>query len=458
MGDNERSRRRFLRASGLLGAVGLAGCTSVLEETTATPPDVDDASDVEPLVPSETPTATATSPESETAAATATATPEPSVTIGVSEPMDRQRPDLPERPEPDWVVAADGSGDYESLGDAIRVAKSGETIALRAGTYEITSDEQTDDGLQFVGAGRSETSLRVETEVLGPSTHSFHGLTIPEFPELGGRTAGPQVRFYDCSVEPPLVPADDRRGTVTAVRSRFGSRVKTVALEARGCLFEGSVNHRTVRVTDCLFSAGTGSAITPREMERCVFESPADVSLTEGDRVADTVFSGVRVQTRGITDTSALTNCRFRQPDGSTQVARFDGPCDVTHSRFHGSCSPSCQSLFANVFEADGDVDHFIDGTGPTQLYANAFVDGGIRIDSVWGPDRCDKESAAYLEPAGIGNYYSEFDESDGNDDGVLDLPYPIPGGAKLTDRYPLASADLTQYLPLDTDFEACGY
>lgn len=80
MADNERSRRRFLQGCTALGAVGIAGCTGVLEETTATPPEVDDTDEVDPLASTETDTATPTrtEPESgETEAPTETATPKP---------------------------------------------------------------------------------------------------------------------------------------------------------------------------------------------------------------------------------------------------------------------------------------------------------------------------------------------------------------------------------------------
>lgn len=468
MADNERSRRRFLRASGLLGAVGVAGCSSLLEETTSTPPEVGETSDVEPLASTETdtpaagatPTAatdSAGTEPAETETPTATATPGPSVTIGVAEEIDRQRPQIPDQPDPDWVVAGDGSGDYESLGDAIRIAKEGETIGLKAGTYEITDNGQTKDKeLQFVGAGRSATTLNVTTDLVDWATFAFHGLTVQKFPEFGASNV--ELRFYDCSVEPSLVPQRGLQATLVAVRSRFGSRTKTVSLDAKGCLFEGEVYHRNVRATDCRFVAGADTQFTAKKLRRCVFEAPADVGLQDGDDLSNTVFTGLQLEILGTGEASEIANCRFRRPDGATQVARFQGICDVTYSRFDGSCVPNCRFLFANVFEADGDVDYYIDGKIPPQLYANAFVGGGIRVDSVRGPIGCDSESAAYLEAAGIGNYYGTLDESDEDGDGVIDLPYPIPGEAKLTDRYPLASADIKQYLPLSTDFEVCGY
>lgn len=459
MGDNERSRRQFLRASGLLGAVGLAGCASVLEETTSTPPEVGETTEVDPLVSTETdtpagattPTAGADSADtdpSETETPTATATPEPSVTIGVSEGIDRQRPDVPEQPEPNWVVAADGSGDYESLDDAIRIAKDGEVIELKAGTYEIASEGQ----LQFVGAGRSETTVTVTEDGVDGSEFSFHNLTVAEMPPVDDIR---DLRFYDCLVETSIeVVRSNRSYSAHAVRCRFLEFVDAELLEASGCLFESEVGPIYMRVSDCRFESGAES-FTAESLERCVFEEPVDLRLQGGEAISDTVFAGVSIDILNAREPSLVTNCHFQQPDDSTGVASFTGNGDVRFCRFEGACDPSCRSLFANEFTANGEVEYFIDGRAPSEFVANVFDGADIRVDSL--RNDFDYKTAPYLEAAELGNYYSGHDESDENGDGIVDLPYPIPGEMGLTDRYPLASDDIGKYLPVTAECDFCG-
>ncbi|QLH77304.1 hypothetical protein HZS55_08360 [Halosimplex rubrum] len=454
MADDDRSRRQFLRASSVLGALGLAGCTGVLEETTATPPDAGETTEVPELVSTGTATPTAaeqpaTTGPTETDTPTATATPEPSVTIGVAEELDRQRPDLPEQPEPDWTVAADGSGDYESLSEAMRIAKDGEVIELKAGTYEITSGGE----IQFVGAGRSETTVNVTADGVNGSDFSFHGLTVAEMPAVAGLNTS--LRFYDCLVETSIEAARSSRSYgVHGVRSRFVESVNAELLEASGCLFESEASPVSMRVSDCRFESGT-KLFDAKSLERCVFDEPVSLRLQGGETVSDTVFTGVSVDVINARESGVITNCHFQQPDGSTEVASFTGNGDVRYCRFEGSCDPNCRSLFANEFTADGAVEYFIDGRAPSEFVANVFDGADIRVDSL--RNDFDYKTAPYLEAAELGNYYSGHDESDEDGDDIVDLPYPISGEMGLTDRYPLASKDIARYLPVTAECEFCG-
>jgi|GEM_PF-3085909 len=454
MGDNEPSRRRFLAASAVLGSIGVAGCASVLEENTSTPPDVGETSEVDRLASTETDTPagaatqTAGSEPPETEAPTATPTPESSVTIGVSKAIDRQRPDPPEQPDPDWVVAADGSGDYDTVDDAIRIAKDGDVIELKAGTYEITSEGE----VQFVGAGRSQTTVTVTADSIDDPEFSFHDLTVAEMPAVDGQAT---LRFYDCLVE-TSIPAvrSSRSYSVHAVRCRFREFVDAELLEASGCLFESEIGPIDMRVSDCRFASGA-EPFNAESLERCVFEAPVDLRLQGGEAVSDTVFTGVSVETLNARDPGLIINCRFRQPDASAQVASFTGKCDVRFCQFEGACDPNCRALFANEFTADGEIEYFIDGRAPAEFVANVFDGAGIRVDSLH--DDFQYKTSPYLEAAELGNYYSVFDKSDENGDDIVDLPYPIPGEMGLTDRYPLASDDIAKYLPVTTECDFCG-
>jgi hypothetical protein len=209
-----------------------------------------------------------------------------------------------------------------------------------------------------------------------------------------------------------------------------------------------------MQVSDCRFTSGA-EPFNARSVERCVFDAPVEMRLQGGDAIFDTVFTGMSVEILNAREASRITNCRFRQPDGSSQVASFTGECHVRFCRFEGSCNPNCRALFANEFTADGEIEYFIDGRAPAEFVANVFDGASIRVDSLFNDFQY--KTSPYLEAAELGNYYGGFDESDENGDGIVDLPYPIPGELGLTDRYPLASDDIGKYLPVTAECDFCG-
>ncbi|WP_436909156.1 hypothetical protein [Halosimplex marinum] len=436
MEDNERSRRRFLRASGLLGAAGLAGCTGVLEETTATPPDVGEASDVEPLVPTESPTPTASPTPEETATETASPTPEP--------------PSEPTPPEPDFVVAADGSGDYDTVEKAKRVARAGAVIELKDGSYTWPLDQSESDltvakPLEFVGAGRDSTTLTVDsdpTEISSQEALTFWDLTL--------ESAGDRYFYVDAPVTANYVryrvPTRGWRGNLTV----YGS---FRAYESQIDLPDSTVSVRGLNLTSCAVDTSVyfegGISATD-----CGFAGPVRLS-DAGGRIHDcSLDAGVTLVD---TDSSNLTITNsVLHPDGDGYAVRMEngpgrwGPT-VLNSTVRGRIGETedgtsgCRLLEGNVFRADDiDADYFVDGRGASFIYRNAFRGADIRIDEA--------TVAVDADWSELGNYYPTYDNADEDGDGVIDLPRPIPGEGKVTDRYSLVNPDLSEYPPTDAD------
>lgn len=439
MGKHDSTRRWFLRASGLLGAVGLAGCSSLLEETTATPPDVGARSDVPELVSTET--ATPTPSDSATAeptdAETATATPEPD-------------PE-PTPPEPDFVVAADGSGDYGTIEKAKRVARKGAVIELKEGSYTWTIDQAESDlsigkPLEFVGAGRDSTTLTVDsdpTEISSQEALTFWNLTL--------ESAGDRYFYVDAPVTANYVryrvPTRGWRGNLTvyggfrAYESEIDLPESTVSvrgLNLTSCTVDTSVYFEgSISATDCSF----GDTVRLSEAGGRIH----DCSLDAGIALVDTDDRS------GLTVTNSVLH-----PDADGYAFRMEngpghwGPT-VRNSTVRGKIgetedgSSGLSLLEGNVFRADDiDADYFIDGRGASFIYRNVFLGADIRIDS---PNV--HVDADWSE---LGNYYPTFDKADEDGDGVIDLPRPIPGEGKVTDRYSLSKSNLSQYPPTDAD------
>jgi len=73
--------------------------------------------------------------------------------------------DNPQPPEARFVVAEDGSADYETLGDAFRVAESGDVIELKKGSYEIQPNPEEDgNSIILTGAGRDQTTVTITSD------------------------------------------------------------------------------------------------------------------------------------------------------------------------------------------------------------------------------------------------------------------------------------------------------
>jgi hypothetical protein len=114
-------------------------------------------------------------------------------------------------PEGGWTVAADGSGHFATITEAIAFAADGDTIRIRPGRYSETL-VLVQRALTFIGAGAESTTITysagsTETAVInvtGPSRVLFSGLQImQEFIPCGAgiRCGVPaEVTFEDCAI------------------------------------------------------------------------------------------------------------------------------------------------------------------------------------------------------------------------------------------------------------------
>jgi hypothetical protein len=114
-------------------------------------------------------------------------------------------------PEGGWIVAADGSGQFATITEAIAFAADGDTIRIRPGRYfEALGIVQR--ALTFIGAGAESTTITysasaTETAVInvsGPSRVLFSGLQITQesIPCGAGIRCGlpAEVVFEDCAI------------------------------------------------------------------------------------------------------------------------------------------------------------------------------------------------------------------------------------------------------------------
>lgn len=94
------------------------------------------------------------------------------------------------------TVARDGTGDYTSIQEAVDVARSGDTIRIRAGSYPEDVTVHSKEGLKLVGEGKDQVIILGRERVgvfhigkwpYGASNIEISGMTINEH---GGHAMG----------------------------------------------------------------------------------------------------------------------------------------------------------------------------------------------------------------------------------------------------------------------------
>ncbi len=332
-------------------------------------------------------------------------------------------------------------------------------IGIQSGSYEVTfggDDLDIEKSLTLVGAGREETTVAIDGPqqeismsdnavdywhvtveplrengfVYADSSWSlaYAAYNVPTRGWKGGAQIGTTVDAYETVFDAAPVSSD----AVSGVREDLSEfTLKVGVLEAEGCTFRRPVDLQEVTVGDSRFASAvrlrnSTSSFSGGEISNSRFDD--GVALVDGSSGEFTIRrseiypneDGVAVTAASGGATSSVLNSMIfgRIVDGGDfGLARLEG----------------------NVFQADEvDVELFIDGYGADRISVNAFRGGDIRIDS--------GQPTVFDGDRELGNYYSAFDETDEDDDGVLDLPRPIPGDGGLSDQYPLATDDLSQY------------
>ena len=118
----------------------------------------------------------------------------------------------PPLPQPDFVVAQDGSTDYETIGDALDDAEAGNVILVKPGLYEETIEIEEDEGpFTIVGEDPATTVLDADGEYAAVTLKSdgnrVSGLTIK-----GGESHGIYIPGGRQNVDRCLIIGNGDRG------------------------------------------------------------------------------------------------------------------------------------------------------------------------------------------------------------------------------------------------------
>jgi len=129
----------------------------------------------------------------------------------------------PALPQPDFVVAQDGSTDYQAIGDALDEAQAGDVILIRPGLYEETIEIEEDEGpFTLVGEDPATTVLDADSEyaaiTLRSNGNRIAGLTI-----TGGESHGIYIPGGRLNLDYCLIVDNGDRGIYISTMSGSGS-------------------------------------------------------------------------------------------------------------------------------------------------------------------------------------------------------------------------------------------
>ncbi|UIO99468.1 hypothetical protein Hbl1158_13195 [Halobaculum sp. CBA1158] len=366
----------------------------------------------------------------------------------------------PTAPEPRFVVDDSGDGDYETLQEAYRVAQDGDVIGIESGSYEVTfggDDLDIEKSLTLVGAGREETTVAIdgpqqEISMSGNAVDYWHvtveplrengfvysdaswslsyaTYNVPTRGWKGGAQIGTKIDAYETVFDAAPISSD----SVSGVREDLSEFVLKIGiLEAEDCTFRRPIDVQEVAVEDSRFT----SPVRLRD----------STSSFSGGEISNTRFDNGITIVNGSAGEFTIRRSEIR-PDGdgtAVTASSGGGESSILNSTIFGRIVDGgdfgLARLEGNVFRAEeADIEFFIDGYGADRIVVNAFRDGDIRIQN--------GQPTVFDDERGLGNYYSAFDGTDDDDDGILDLPRPIPGDGDISDQYPLATDDPSEYL-----------
>jgi hypothetical protein len=129
----------------------------------------------------------------------------------------------PPLPKPDFVVAQDGSTDYETIGDALDEAEAGDVILVKPGVYQEIIEIEADEGpFTIVGVDPATTVIDADGEyaaiTLKSEGNRVSGLTIKGAESHGIYIPGGRQKIDYC-----LITGNGDRGVYISTMSGSGS-------------------------------------------------------------------------------------------------------------------------------------------------------------------------------------------------------------------------------------------
>jgi hypothetical protein len=162
----------------------------------------------------------------------------------------------PDMPKPDFIVAADGSTDYEEIGEALDEAQAGDVILIKPGIYEEAIEIDEDAGpFTLIGENPARTVIDADGEyaaiTLKSDGNRVSGLTIK-----GGESHGIYIPGGKQKIDYCLIIDNGDRGIYVSTMAGGGSADIdhcTVADNKVSGIYCTNEDDKTT-ITNCIFA------------------------------------------------------------------------------------------------------------------------------------------------------------------------------------------------------------
>lgn len=170
---------------------------------------------------------------------------------------------LPELPKADITVADDGSGDYETIGDALDDAEANDVILIKPGVYKENIEIDEDAGpFTLVGEDPATTVIDADGEYAALTLKSS-GNHISSLTLKGGESHGLYIPGGKQKIDHCLIVDNGDRGIYISTMSGGGSAAIdhcTIADNKVSAIYCANKDDKTT-VSNCIFADNKRSLI-----------------------------------------------------------------------------------------------------------------------------------------------------------------------------------------------------
>ena len=228
----------------------------------------------------------------------------------------------PALPKPDFVVAQDGTTDYETIGDALDDAEAGNVILVKPGVYKEAIEIDTGEGpFTIVGQNPAKTILDADSEyaaiTLKSDGNRVSGLTI-----RGGESHGIYIPGGRQKIDYCLVTGNGDRGIYISTLDGGGSADIdhcTIADNKVSSIYCADRNDKTTINNSILTSKNRDLAWDSDGLNLVVNNS----CLFSPDEGSDVAVSGSH---------DVRKDPKFKDPDSGDYRLKVGSPCLKTAS------------------------------------------------------------------------------------------------------------------------------
>ena len=223
----------------------------------------------------------------------------------------------PALPKPDFVVAQDGSTDYETIGDALDDAEAGNVILVKPGVYKEVIEIDTGEGpFTIVGQNPAKTILDADSEyaaiTLKSDGNRVSGLTI-----RGGESHGIYIPGGRQKIDYCLITDNGDRGVYISTLEGGGSadiNHCTIAGNKVSSIYCANRNDKTT-ISNSILTSKNRDLAWDDDGLNLVLNNCCLFSPDEGSDVAVSGSHDVR------------KDPKFKDPDSSDYRLKAGSPC-----------------------------------------------------------------------------------------------------------------------------------